>query len=287
MVDFKKIIIAIVMISMVIIPLNTYAAFYDIEYPPNSSGKADFTDQKAEEEIKKETTKKAENYIGKSSNTYLKSLSIENAKIEPEFNRQYVDYNVKLENKKNKKINIKAQAEDEKATIEGIGEIELHDGINELKIIVTAENGNVQIYNLKVEYGKDQSNIELKNLKIYGINENTKNKEKLILNPLFNSNNFEYDITVPNEISSLEIETEPSDGAYTEIKGEKEIEVGKNKINIKVIDEKNKDKITVYNLNITREEKQKENKKRINMSIILGVLVVIIILLLILLKKTK
>lgn len=148
----KKLILIIAIISIFTFPINSHAEefFYEMEYPPNSSGRTDYSDEDAEQQ-KVEINTSPEDYIGKSSNTYLKSLSVENAKIEPEFNRQYVDYKVTLKNKYAKKINIIAEAEDENATIEGTGEVELQEGTNNLRIVVTAENGNVQFYNLTVE----------------------------------------------------------------------------------------------------------------------------------------
>lgn len=159
----KKIIFIIAIISIFTFPINSYAEefFYEMEYPPNSSGRTDYSDEDAEQQ-KVEINTSPEDYIGKSSNTYLKSLSVENAKIEPEFNRQYVDYKVTLKNKNAKKINIIAEAEDENASIEGTGEVELQEGTNNLRVVVTAENGNVQFYNLTVEneIGGQESNIK-------------------------------------------------------------------------------------------------------------------------------
>ena len=284
----KKMIIITTILALIILPIKTYGSFADLEYPPDDKGKADYTENKAEEQKDKyKDNKTADDYIGKSSNNNLKTLTIENGKIEPKFNRQYVDYKVILNNNTDKKINIKAEAEDEKAKIEGTGEIELHDGINELKIIVTAENGDVQIYNLNVSAPIKQTEIGLKKLEIYGINITNGKKEKLILNPLFNANNYEYSITVKNEITSLDIETELNEEYYAQIQGEDDLQIGKNTVTIKITNKNDENKSIKYILNIERQEKQKESKKNINLSIIIGGLLLIMIIVLILVKKTK
>lgn len=141
----------VVIISMCFIPINVYSAFYDMEYPPNSSGKADYTEEDAEKQSEQVDTTKSEDYVGLSSNNYLKSLKVENATIEPKFNRQYVDYTVTLDDNTAKEINIIAETEDKNATVEGAGKVKLQEGTNTLRVVVTAENKSVQFYNLTVE----------------------------------------------------------------------------------------------------------------------------------------
>lgn len=164
------VILIIILLELLLTPLLSYASFSDINYPPNNKGKADYTDEEADKEKLETKTKSPEEYIGKSSNNYLKSLVVENARMEPEFHRQYVDYQLTLEKQETKTINIIAEAEDEKATIEGAGEVEIQDGINEIRIVVTAENGNVQIYTLVLETPFKQSDLVLESLEIEGVN---------------------------------------------------------------------------------------------------------------------
>ena len=97
----KKIIATMLIISMCFIPTLSYSAFYDLEYPPNNTGRADYSDEDAEAQKEEQQPVDPDEYIGKSSNNFLKTLKVENAKLEPKFNRQYVDYNVKLEDENN------------------------------------------------------------------------------------------------------------------------------------------------------------------------------------------
>lgn len=148
-----KVNIIFVLISIVTVFLCSvsYSAFYDLSYPPNSNGKADYTDAEADTQKDDETKSSPEEYIGKSSNNYLKSLTIENAIISPEFNRQYVEYTLKLKDENDRKIKIVAEAEDKNAKVQGTGEIELKPGIGSTRVVVTAENGDVQIYNFTID----------------------------------------------------------------------------------------------------------------------------------------
>lgn len=281
---FKNIIM-IILITLVLIPEISFAEFYDIAYPPNSSGKADYTDEEADEQANKvNNTSSSEDYVGKSSNNYLKSLTVENAKMEPEFNRQYVDYTLTLENADIKKIKVVAEAEDENATIEGTGEIELEDGINNIRVVVRAENGNVQIYNLTVKLPFKQSDLKLESLEIYGVNIETGKNEKENLSPKFDSNVYEYKLIVPNEIVGLYINSKSDEGSYVTTIGEENLEVGNNTVYIKVIDSTDESKTTTYTINIERSV-EKSNKK--SFYIIGGCALIIVIVIFILKNKNK
>ncbi len=276
----RKLIIVMMIIGTFLLPTFSYAEFYDLEYPPDNKGRADYSDEEADEEKSKKSEEIYE-YKGESSNNFLKTLKIENAQLEPQFNRQYVDYNVKLNDNNNKKIKIIAEPEDEKAKVEGAGEVELEDGINELRIVVTAENGNVQIYNLNIELPFKQSELKLTELQIYGINIKTGEKELEKIKPSFASDKYEYNVDVKNEITSLYIESKTDDNNYIETQGAEELQVGKNKIIIKVKSNNDEAKTTTYVINVERQE-EKTNKK---MYIYIGGAIILIIFFAIITKK--
>ena len=95
----------------------------------------------------------------KSSNNSLKSLEIEGIKINPVFNKDKLDYTAVVSGDK-EKVYIKAEVEDEKASIEGLGEKELKEGINKFEIIVTAENGISKKYVITITR-KEKNPIEV------------------------------------------------------------------------------------------------------------------------------
>lgn len=107
-----------------------------------------------------------------SSDNTLKSLSIEGYDIEPKFNKDTTEYKVTVD-QKIEKINVKAEANHNKASIKGCGEINLSSGENTIEIKVTAENGNDKIYKIivnvtdlnpiKVKVGSNEYTIVKKN----------------------------------------------------------------------------------------------------------------------------
>lgn len=94
------------------------------------------------------TVKNREPAKAKSSVNTLKSLSIDGASLNPEFDQSTVDYSVELEADV-EKINIKAEAKDSSASISGLGEKNVSEGVNKFEIIVTAENGSKKTYTIK------------------------------------------------------------------------------------------------------------------------------------------
>ena len=84
----------------------------------------------------------------KSSNNLLTALNINMGTLEPEFNANVSEYNLKLP-KEAKTISVQAECQDSKATLTGVGDILVEAGENIITIIVTAENGEERRYILK------------------------------------------------------------------------------------------------------------------------------------------
>jgi hypothetical protein len=76
----------------------------------------------------------------KMANANLKTLEVENFSIYPDFKRNIYNYNLTI-NKDIKKLNITAKPENEKSKIEIMGNENLKEGDNFIKVIVTAEDG--------------------------------------------------------------------------------------------------------------------------------------------------
>lgn len=86
--------------------------------------------------------------VPKSTNNYLKSLTVDGCTISPEFNKDTLEYSCK--DLMIDKINIKAEVEDSKAYISGTGEKELYNGDNNFEVAVTSESGQTRIYKLLI-----------------------------------------------------------------------------------------------------------------------------------------
>lgn len=85
-----------------------------------------------------------------SSNNNLKDLKVDGYEISPVFNKDTLEYTVKVDEDKTK-INVTAIVEDNKAKVNGEGELEVSQGNNSFNIVVVAENGSEKTYKLNVE----------------------------------------------------------------------------------------------------------------------------------------
>ena len=94
-----------------------------------------------------------------SSNNYLSTLGVENASLNPEFNKEQLEYTVEME-PGTTKINITGSAEDKTASVEGLGEKEVSEGNNRFEIKTVAQNGNARTYILNVNV-KEYNPIEI------------------------------------------------------------------------------------------------------------------------------
>lgn len=95
----------------------------------------------------------------KSSNSYLKSISIDKVKLNPEFNKDNLEYKAVVAGDV-EKITINAEAEDDKSSVDGLGEKELTEGVNRFEIRVHAENGEEKVYVLEITR-KEKNPIEV------------------------------------------------------------------------------------------------------------------------------
>jgi putative mannosyl-glycoprotein endo-beta-N-acetylglucosaminidase len=85
-----------------------------------------------------------------SSNNYLKDIKVEGYEISPVFNKDTLEYTVKVDEDVTK-IKVIAYVEDNKAKVNGEGELEVTQGNNSFNIVVVAENGSEKTYKLNVE----------------------------------------------------------------------------------------------------------------------------------------
>ena len=94
------------------------------------------------------------------SDNTLKSLEVENYKINPNFNKDTLDYKLEVDETV-EKVNIKASANSDKAEVIGIGEKNLTPGENTIEVKAIAENGNEKIYKILITV-KDQHPITIR-----------------------------------------------------------------------------------------------------------------------------
>ena len=100
-----------------------------------------------------------------SEDTYLKSLSIENFKISPKFDKDKLEYKVDLSSDTTK-IKIVAEKNDDTQTISGDGEFDVKEGNNTFNIVVTSASGNQRTYKINAyKPEKDAIIVKIDNIK--------------------------------------------------------------------------------------------------------------------------
>ena len=178
-----------------------------------------------------------EKNTGSSDNT-IKSLSVNNAKIEVSKDIYVYPYLAKYDEKK---ITVKAEVNDPKAKIitkEMQFDFDLDNTSHAFDFVVEAENGETLTYRVFLTR-EEKPDTSLKNIKL--------NHGSLI----FDKKKYEYDVVVEYNVNKLEIEAVPNHkDAIVKIE-DKDLIVGDNKIKITVT---NKKATSTYTLNVKREE---------------------------------
>lgn len=83
----------------------------------------------------------------KSTNNYLKSLSVDGYTLSPEFNKNTLEYTVNVESSV-EEINISASKEDSYSSISGTGKKQVNEGDNKFQVVVTSEVGSSKTYTI-------------------------------------------------------------------------------------------------------------------------------------------
>ena len=128
------------------------------------------------------------NEESKSSDATLKSLSVKGQTLSPEFDKDTLDYTVTVSSDTTK-ITVEGEKNDDKATVDGLGEVTLKDDTTTTTVKVTAEDGQTtKEYIIKVtkEKKKTVSDFTLKKVVISGAD----------IDPKFDKNTFEYTLNV-------------------------------------------------------------------------------------------
>lgn len=268
----KKIVKALNIITFAV--LVVWVCSTNVLADPNSSkGFLSYSeeDQKREkEELEKaEEQEKNVQTVIKSTDNYLKNLEVDGYSLTPEFDKQTVNYEIK-EDVQADFLEIKAETDDEKASISGIGKVALNSGENNLKIEVTAESGTVRTYFIKV-IKEVKENLRLTDLKLKA------NGNKIDLDSDFDSEKFEYYCNVSSEISKIDIEAISNvENSQIEIDGQDNLKEGMNQVFVTI--RKDDEKVT-YKINIYKEKNivKENNNSNIILGAVLGICLVIII----------
>lgn len=224
-----------------------------------------------------------------STNKALKDLVIENYALTPEFNAETTKYSITVE-KDIEKLNITATPEDEKATVNIIGNEDLKVGNNIVKVTVTAQDGTIRTYTISVTKTNKESeteNLKLKTLQI----------KNATLSPEFDPSITSYIISVdnPESISKDDITAVAEDeDVQVSITENTQANATERIITIMLEDSEGK-QTGVYQITIQKSQSNplsviksnQDNSMYYTLGGIIAALVVLIIIIIILLKKTS
>lgn len=180
-----------------------------------------------------------------SGNNNIKALEIKDQdgnglELSPTFNSNTLNYVVTVP-ATTEKLDVNPTLEDNlaKISVKGSG-VKLNNGQNIIKLIVTAENGQIKEYVITVTKEVSNSDATLKNLTI-------KELEDFKLT----EGEYKYDIKVPKNINSLTINLETSnENASYEISGNEDLKDGsKIRILVKAEDGTKKEYVLTVNMN--------------------------------------
>lgn len=262
----------------------------DEEQPSESENQNQNDNVPNESNVPTETPSTPTPTVTKSSNNYLSGITISTGTLSPEFYRETFEYTVEFDDTVNlydlKEIEISATAEDNRATVEGAGTIQLNDGENNITLTVTAENGTARTYTIKVvkPMPVEQSALRLQTLVLNGINTNG---EYQTINIEFDPETFDYDITVPNEITAISINpTTENEDIIIEATGGESLNEGDNRIIIILTSPSDETIKTTYTINVERQaalvtEEQGLTKEQLGIMIIASVVGVILLIVII------
>jgi len=187
------------------------------------------------------------------------------------FNSGTTSYTINVGNDVNE-IKIDAKAKHAKASVSGAGTVKLKDGKNEIKVVVTAENGSKKTYTINViRKGKDDttgnlsSNNNLKLLVVEGYEIN------------FDANKGMYYLDVSKDVEKLVVEAISADSKANISINNPTLKAGENTIRIDVTAE-NGD-IKTYKIIVNKEAESETSGHNCIFKVLTIVELVVIILL--------
>lgn len=191
----------------------------------------------------------------KSSDATLKNLSASGYTLSPSFKANTTSYTITVPSTATT-IKLEGATNHNKATVSGLGNITLTGNETVATIKVTAEDGSVKTYTVKIEKEeqkqeevKKSNDATLKKLDVSGYT----------LTPTFKSNVNNYSMKVRNNITSLNVTAIPNNNeAQVVISGNKNWKEGNNTVTIKVTAEDGT--VNTYIVNVERASSNNNTK---------------------------
>lgn len=195
------------------------------------------------------TKSNMENNISDSS-SYLSQMRLNKEGINPVFDKNITNYYFITEEKINN-LEITAIAENPEAKVIINGNTNLKKGLNVIDIeVISKDNKNKTKYtiNATISDNLENDNANLENLAI----------ENYYLTPDFDENNTNYLVSVDNQANNLNILAIPENiNAKVEIKGNENLKIGNNQIEI-LVKSKNGKTTKTYLINVYKRNEEEE-----------------------------
>lgn len=208
-------------------PINSNTALFTVTFKVNSSLAVDtaisvsytnitVTDGNADTNVSNVTYTKTV-AAPMSTDNALKSLTVSNATISPAFRADTTSYTASVPFEVSK-LDVKATANDGKASVSVNSPNLTPDGTTNVTITVTAENGSEKTYTIAVTRAQDPNYVASNNNNLSGIS-----VDGFLLSPVFSAENTQYVIWLPYETENVTVNGTPAD-----IKASVTVEGGKN-----------------------------------------------------------
>lgn len=200
----------------------------------------------------------------KSSDATLKSLDVSGYTLSPKFSKNTTTYTMTVKNNI-ASLKVDAVPTDSKAKVTITGNSNWKVGVNPIKIKVTAEDGTTKVYTVNVTRKADTSK-QSSDPKTDDEDEKSNDsylKDIIIsdgiISPKFDKNKTEYSITVPYEVTKLNLDyIKSNDKATVKVRGNSDFKVGE--VNTVTIDVTAEDgSLRTYTINVTRSDKKSNN----------------------------
>ena len=205
--------------------------------------------------------------VSLSNDATLSSLKIPNTTLNPKFDKNTLEYTTTITDITELTVNAVASNSGSKIMISDNYK-NLVKGDNDIKIVVTAEDGTKKTYTINITKSEGKGeNTESVQEQYSGDGLASLEIEKLELSPKFDTTIHEYTVKYIGEKDKLDINVTTTDPYYTtEITGNEELKEGENIINILVSDPDGKN-VATYQITVNKslvdekalaDEKQKD-----------------------------
>ena len=134
-------------------------------------------------------------------------------------------------------VEVYGTAQDSKAKVSGLGTKKLEEGLNDLSVVVTAEDGTEKIYTINVTRESAEETEAVEGTEVPGEGLESLKIGNLELSPAFSVSVYEYTAKYIGEETKLDVVAQPSNPDYiVEVTGNDNLQEGENTITILVTD---------------------------------------------------